>query len=86
MDLDMPEMNGFEALSEIRKNKKLKDLKVIASTATSSLMEMKNFLNLVLTPIFQSLSNWINFIPCWKKCLVRLIPKIQANHVFISYI
>lgn len=34
MDLDMPEMNGFEALSEIRKNKKLKHLKVIASTAS----------------------------------------------------
>lgn len=34
MDLDMPEMNGFEALSEIRKNKKLKRLKVIASTAS----------------------------------------------------
>ncbi|HPN19275.1 MAG TPA: ATP-binding protein [Chitinophagales bacterium] len=34
MDLDMPVMNGFEALSEIRKNKKLKHLKVIASTAS----------------------------------------------------
>lgn len=34
MDLDMPEMNGFEALSEIRKNKKLKQLKVVASTAS----------------------------------------------------
>ena len=34
MDLDMPEMNGFEALSEIRKSKKLKHLKVIASTAS----------------------------------------------------
>ncbi|MDB5226747.1 MAG: domain S-box [Bacteroidota bacterium] len=34
MDLDMPEMNGFEALSELRKNKKLKNLKVIASTAS----------------------------------------------------
>lgn len=34
MDLDMPEMNGFEALSEIRKNKKLKHLKVVASTAS----------------------------------------------------
>ena len=34
MDLDMPVMNGFEALSEIRKNKKLKYLKVIASTAS----------------------------------------------------
>ncbi len=34
MDLDMPEMNGFEALSEIRKNKKLKHLKVAASTAS----------------------------------------------------
>ncbi len=34
MDLDMPEMNGFEALSEIRKNKKLKYLKVVASTAS----------------------------------------------------
>jgi CheY-like chemotaxis protein len=30
----MPEMNGFEALSEIRKNKKLKHLKVAASTAS----------------------------------------------------
>ncbi len=34
MDLDMPEMNGFEALSEIRKNKKTKHLKVVASTAS----------------------------------------------------
>jgi signal transduction histidine kinase/ActR/RegA family two-component response regulator len=34
MDLDMPVMNGFEALSEIRKNKKIKHLKVIASTAS----------------------------------------------------
>ncbi|MEZ5053693.1 MAG: ATP-binding protein [Chitinophagales bacterium] len=34
MDLDMPEMNGFEALSEIRKNKKTKNLKVVASTAS----------------------------------------------------
>jgi signal transduction histidine kinase/CheY-like chemotaxis protein len=34
MDLDMPEMNGFEALSEIRKNKKYKNLKVVASTAS----------------------------------------------------
>jgi signal transduction histidine kinase/CheY-like chemotaxis protein len=34
MDLDMPEMNGFEALSEIRKNKKTKDLIVVASTAS----------------------------------------------------
>jgi CheY-like chemotaxis protein len=34
MDLDMPEMNGFEALSEIRKNKKTKHLKVAASTAS----------------------------------------------------
>ena len=34
MDLDMPEMNGFEALSEIRKNKKTKNLIVIASTAS----------------------------------------------------
>lgn len=34
MDLDMPEMNGFEALSEIRKNKKTKSLKVVASTAS----------------------------------------------------
>lgn len=34
MDLDMPEMNGFETLSEIRKNKKLKKLKVVASTAS----------------------------------------------------
>lgn len=34
MDLDMPVMNGFETLSEIRKNKKLKHLKVIASTAS----------------------------------------------------
>ena len=34
MDLDMPVMNGFEALSEIRKNKKTKNLKVAASTAS----------------------------------------------------
>lgn len=34
MDLDMPEMNGFEALSEIRKNKKTKQLTVVASTAS----------------------------------------------------
>lgn len=34
MDLDMPIMNGFEALSEIRKNKKIKNTKVIASTAS----------------------------------------------------
>ena len=34
MDLDMPEMNGFEALSEIRKNKKTKNLTVAASTAS----------------------------------------------------
>jgi signal transduction histidine kinase/CheY-like chemotaxis protein/Tfp pilus assembly protein PilF len=34
MDLDMPEMNGFEALSEIRKNKRTKQLKVAASTAS----------------------------------------------------
>jgi signal transduction histidine kinase/CheY-like chemotaxis protein len=34
MDLDMPKMNGFEALSEIRKNKKTKHLKVVASTAS----------------------------------------------------
>lgn len=34
MDLDMPVMNGFEALSEIRKNKKIKNTKVIASTAS----------------------------------------------------
>jgi signal transduction histidine kinase/CheY-like chemotaxis protein len=34
MDLDMPEMNGFEALSAIRKDKKLKKIKVIASTAS----------------------------------------------------
>lgn len=34
MDLDMPEMNGFEALSEIRKNKEYKNLKVVASTAS----------------------------------------------------
>jgi signal transduction histidine kinase/CheY-like chemotaxis protein len=34
MDLDMPVMNGFEALSEIRKNKKTKQLKVAASTAS----------------------------------------------------
>lgn len=34
MDLDMPVMNGFEALSEIRKNKKIKHTKVIASTAS----------------------------------------------------
>jgi len=27
-------MNGFEALSEIRKNKKIKNTKVIASTAS----------------------------------------------------
>ncbi|MFN8296310.1 MAG: ATP-binding protein [Chitinophagales bacterium] len=34
MDLDMPEMNGFEALSEIRKNKEYRNLKVVASTAS----------------------------------------------------
>lgn len=34
MDLDMPEMNGFEALSAIRKYKKKNKLKVIASTAS----------------------------------------------------
>lgn len=34
MDLDMPEMNGFESLAAIRKNKKTRDLKVIASTAS----------------------------------------------------
>lgn len=34
MDLDMPEMNGFEALSEIRKNKATKKTKVAASTAS----------------------------------------------------
>ena len=34
MDLDMPNMNGFEALSEIRKDKKLKKLNVVASTAS----------------------------------------------------
>jgi signal transduction histidine kinase/CheY-like chemotaxis protein len=34
MDLDMPVMNGFEALSVIRKNKKIKHLKVVASTAS----------------------------------------------------
>ncbi|HNF49742.1 MAG TPA: ATP-binding protein [Chitinophagales bacterium] len=34
MDLDMPEMNGFEALTEIRKLKKHKKTKVIASTAS----------------------------------------------------
>ncbi len=34
MDLDMPEMNGFEALSAIRKDKKLKKIKVVASTAS----------------------------------------------------
>jgi CheY-like chemotaxis protein len=44
MDLDMPEMNGFEALSEIRKNKKLKNLKVIASTASLITNEKEEFL------------------------------------------
>lgn len=34
MDLDMPVMNGFESLSEIRKDKKLKHLNVVASTAS----------------------------------------------------
>ena len=34
MDLDMPNLNGFEALSEIRKDKKLKKLSVVASTAS----------------------------------------------------
>lgn len=33
MDLDMPVMNGFDALNEIRKDKKLKSIKIIASTA-----------------------------------------------------
>lgn len=34
MDLDMPGMNGFETLAAIRKNKKMKDQKVIATTAS----------------------------------------------------
>ncbi len=34
MDLDMPEMNGFEALNKIRKNKEIKHLKIMASTAS----------------------------------------------------
>ncbi|HMV15076.1 MAG TPA: ATP-binding protein [Chitinophagales bacterium] len=34
MDLDMPVLNGFEALSAIRKHKKIKKLKVLASTAS----------------------------------------------------
>jgi CheY-like chemotaxis protein len=33
MDLDMPVMNGFDALAEIRKHKKNKHIKIIASTA-----------------------------------------------------
>lgn len=34
MDLDMPILNGFEALSIIRKNKKIRNTKIIASTAS----------------------------------------------------
>lgn len=34
MDLDMPIMNGFETLAAIRKSKQLKQLKVVASTAS----------------------------------------------------
>ncbi|HQO31272.1 MAG TPA: ATP-binding protein [Chitinophagales bacterium] len=34
MDLDMPRMNGVEALAAIRKNKKMRTLTVIASTAS----------------------------------------------------
>lgn len=34
MDLDMPEMNGFEALSVIRKDKKNKGTRIVASTAS----------------------------------------------------
>lgn len=34
MDLDMPEMNGVEALTKIRKIKKMQTVKVVASTAS----------------------------------------------------
>jgi len=33
MDIMMPEMNGFEAMEEIRKERRFKDLPIIALTA-----------------------------------------------------
>lgn len=46
MDLDMPVMNGFEALAAIRRDKKLKHLKVVATTASLVANNEKEFLEL----------------------------------------
>jgi CheY-like chemotaxis protein len=55
MDLDMPKKNGLEAIQEIRNNNRIKDIKIIAHTA--SLMSLSKdeilaigFNDLILKP------------------------------------
>ncbi|MCP4298153.1 MAG: response regulator [Proteobacteria bacterium] len=70
MDLQMPEMDGFETTREIRKNKKLKDVPVIAMTANAMVTDrekcfeagMQAYLTKPVdgAELIATLSKWIN--------------------------
>ncbi len=51
LDLVMPEMNGFQVLSEIRKTKKTKDLPIIIVTAKDLNTEESKFLSVQVTSV-----------------------------------
>lgn len=52
LDLDLPGVNGFEFLKEIRTNKKLKDLPVIVLTTSRSESDIKQAIQLGIIEYF----------------------------------
>jgi CheY-like chemotaxis protein len=74
LDLNMPVMNGFEFLENIRKNEKLKDLPVVVHTTSDNIEDLKKCRSLGINGYFVKhidysvyKNNLLNIVNYWSE-------------------
>lgn len=82
LDLNMPVMNGFDCLTEIRNRTELKEIPVIIFTTTSDLMTIKRMYELGANAFFKKPNEFSTMRSKLVSLLKTDFTQIKARHSF----